>query len=194
MAKRAELERCPWCLGAPIYVDYHDREWGVPERDDVRLFEKIILDGFQSGLSWLIILRKRDNFRKAFGGFEPSRIARYNAKEVARLMNDAGIVRNRAKIEGAVRSAIAFEKLRDEGTSFSDLIWSFTDGRTKHNAWKTLKQLPAETDDSRAMAKELKRRGFAFCGPTVCYAFMQAIGMVNDHLTSCYRYRQLKRA
>jgi DNA-3-methyladenine glycosylase I len=187
-------DRCPWSLKDPIYIAYHDEEWGVPERDPERLFAKLVLDGFQAGLSWILILRKRDNFHRAFDGFDPERIVRYNARKLAALKADAGIIRNTAKIEGTVKNARAYLALRDAGTNFSDFIWSFTDGKTLQNRWKAAKQVPAETDESRAMAKELKRRGFTFCGPTVCYAFMQAVGIVNDHLTTCFRYEQLKRA
>jgi len=177
------MKRCPWPGEDPLYVAYHDEEWGVPERDPRALYEKLVLDGFQAGLSWITILRKREAFRRAFKGFRPERIARFGARDVARLMNDAGIVRNRAKIEGAIASARAVLEVPD----FSALLWSFVGGETKVNRWRTLKQLPAETGESRAMSKELKGRGFAFCGPTICYAFMQAVGMVDDHLVGCFR-------
>jgi DNA-3-methyladenine glycosylase I len=180
------LHRCPWPGEDPFYVAYHDDEWGVPEYDDRALFEKLILDGFQAGLSWITILRKRDNFRRAFAGFEPDKIARFTPKKIETLMQDAGIVRNRAKIEGAVNSARAYLKIMESGPGFSELLWDFLDGRPKQNAFTTTKQVPAETDISRRMSKELAARGFKFCGPTIVYAFMQATGMVNDHLVTCH--------
>jgi DNA-3-methyladenine glycosylase I len=180
------LHRCPWPGEDPFYVAYHDDEWGVPEYDDRALFEKLILDGFQAGLSWITILRKRDNFRRAFAGFEPDKIARFTPKKIETLMQDAGIVRNRAKIEGAVNSARAYLKIMESGPGFSNLLWDFLDGRPKQNAFTTTKQVPAETDISRRMSKELAARGFKFCGPTIVYAFMQATGMVNDHLVTCH--------
>ena len=163
----------------------------MPEHDDRALYEKLVLDGFQAGLSWITILRKRENFRAAFRGFEPEHVARFGAKDIARLMADAGIVRNRQKIEGAVASARAYLQLRDRGETLDGLLWQFTEGKTLRNRWATWKGIPAETQESRAMSKELKSRGFKFCGPTICYAFMQAVGMVNDHVTTCFRYRQL---
>jgi len=180
------LHRCPWPGEDPFYVAYHDDEWGVPEYDDRALFEKLILDGFQAGLSWITILRKRDNFRRAFAGFEPDKIARFTPKKIEALMQDAGIVRNRAKIEGAVNSARAYLKIMESGPGFSNLLWDFLDGKPKQNAFTTTKQVPAETDISRRMSKELAARGFKFCGPTIVYAFMQATGMVNDHLVTCH--------
>ena len=177
--------RCPWPGEDPLYMAYHDTEWGVPEYDDRALFEKLILDGFQAGLSWITILRKRDNFRKAFDDFEPKKIAKYNAKKIEALMNDAGIVRNRAKIEGAVNSAKAYLKIMDEG-GFSKFLWAFVDGKPKVNAFKTTASVPAATPVSTAMSKELIARGFKFVGPTIVYAFMQANGMVNDHLVTCH--------
>jgi DNA-3-methyladenine glycosylase I len=188
------LHRCPWPGEDPLYVAYHDLEWGVPEYDDRALFEKLILDGFQAGLSWITILRKRDNFRKAFDGFEPETIARYNARKIAALMNDAGIVRNRAKIEGAVSSAKAYLKIMEEGPGFSKLLWSFVDGKPKVNAFKTTAGVPAATPVSIAMSKELQSRGFKFVGPTIVYAFMQATGMVNDHLVACHCHGRLSTA
>jgi DNA-3-methyladenine glycosylase I len=182
------LARCPWPKQDPLYVAYHDQEWGVPEFDDRALYEKLMLDGFQAGLAWITILRKRDNFRQAFDDFEPERIARYTPKKVERLMGDAGIVRNRAKIEGAVTSARAYLKIMESGPGFSALLWDFLDGRPKLNNFRTVKQVPAETDISRKMSKELIGRGFKFVGPTIVYAFMQAVGMVNDHLVSCHRH------
>ena len=186
------MKRCTWPGEDPLYVAYHDDEWGVPERDDRALFEKLLLDGFQAGLSWITILRKRENFRAAFAGFDPEKLARFGARERARLMADAGIVRNRAKIDGAVASARAFLALRDEGKRFGDFTWGFVGGKPLVHRFRASKQIPAETEESRAMSKALKQRGFAFCGPTICYAFMQAVGMVNDHLVGCYRYAELR--
>jgi DNA-3-methyladenine glycosylase I len=172
-------------------VAYHDDEWGVPERDDRALYEKLVLDGFQAGLSWITILRKRENFRKAFDGFEPAKIARYTPKKIERLMQDAGIVRNRMKIEGAVASARAWLDVMEKGPGFSALLWEFLDGVPKMNRFRSVKQVPAATPVSKAMSKELAARGFKFVGPTIVYAFMQATGMVNDHLVDCYRHEPL---
>jgi DNA-3-methyladenine glycosylase I len=182
------LRRCAWPKDDPLYVAYHDEEWGVPEYDDRALYEKLVLDGFQAGLSWITILRKRENFRRAFDGFEPQTIARYTPKKVERLMQDAGIVRNRMKIEGAVLSARAWLEVMDKGPGFSKLLWDFCDGRPKINRPRSKAQVPAETDLSRKISKELAARGFKFCGPTIVYAFMQAVGMVNDHLVTCHRH------
>jgi DNA-3-methyladenine glycosylase I len=184
-------QRCPWPGQDPFYVAYHDDEWGVPERDDRALYEKLVLDGFQAGLSWITILRKRENFRKAFDGFEPQKIARYTPKKIERLMQDAGIVRNRMKIEGAVSSARAWLDAMEKGPGFSALLWGFLDGTPKVNRFRSVKQVPAETPISKAMSKELAARGFKFVGPTIVYAFMQATGMVNDHLVDCYRHEHL---
>jgi DNA-3-methyladenine glycosylase I len=184
----SDIVRCPWPGQDPLYVAYHDEEWGVPEYDDRALYEKLMLDGFQAGLSWITILRKRENFRKAFDQFEPEKIARYTPKKVERLMQDAGIVRNRAKIEGAVLSARSYLKIMESGPGFSALLWDFLDGKPKQNAFKRKGQVPAETDISRKMSKELIGRGFKFVGPTIVYAFMQAVGMVNDHLVTCHRH------
>ena len=187
------LTRCLWPKQDPLYVAYHDDEWGVPEYDDRALFEKLILDGFQAGLSWITILRKRDNFRKAFDDFKPEKIAQYSPAKVERLMQDAGIVRNRAKIEGAVLSARGYLDIMENGPGFSRLLWDFVDGKPKQNAFKTSRQIPAETDISRKMSKELVSRGFKFVGPTIVYAFMQAVGMVNDHLVACHRHAAVKK-
>jgi DNA-3-methyladenine glycosylase I len=186
------LHRCPWPQQDPLYVAYHDEEWGVPEYDDRALYEKLVLDGFQAGLSWITILRKRENFRKAFDNFAPEKIARYSPKKLNALMQDAGIVRNRAKIEGAVLSARAWLRIMENG-SFSHLLWDFLDGRPKVNNFRTIRQVPAETALSRTMSKELAARGFKFCGPTIVYAFMQAVGMVNDHLVQCHRHAACRR-
>jgi DNA-3-methyladenine glycosylase I len=183
--------RCPWPGQDSFYVAYHDDEWGVPERDNRALYEKLVLDGFQAGLSWITILRKRENFRKAFDGFEPAKIARYSPNKIERLMQDAGIVRNRMKIEGAVASARAWLDIMEKGPGFSVLLWGFLDGAPKVNRFRSVKQVPAETPVSKAMSKELAARGFKFVGPTIVYAFMQATGMVNDHLVDCYRHEHV---
>jgi len=180
--------RCPWPGVDPLYVAYHDDEWGVPEYDNRALFEKLILDGFQAGLSWITILRKRDNFRAAFSDFDPEKIARYTPKKVERLMQDAGIIRNRAKIEAAVMSAKAYLAIMESGPGFSRVLWDRLDGRPKQNKFKSTKQVPASTDLSLAISKDLMARGFKFVGPTIVYAFMQAVGMVNDHLVTCHRH------
>jgi len=182
------LKRCPWPKVDPLYVAYHDDEWGVPELDDRALYEKLILDGFQAGLSWITILRKRENFRQAFSEFQPEKIARYTPNKIERLMQDEGIVRNRAKIEGTVSSARAWLDVMENGPGFSRLLWDFVDGKPKINNYRSTKQVPAETAISQKMSKELARRGFKFCGPTIVYAFMQAVGMVNDHLVTCHRH------
>ncbi len=182
------LTRCPWPKQDPLYVAYHDEEWGVPEYDDRALYEKLVLDGFQAGLSWITILRKRENFRHAFDGFEPAKIARYTPRKVEKLMADAGIVRNRMKIEGAVNSARAYLEVMEKGPGFSQLLWDFLDGKPKVNNFRSTKQVPAETALSRQMSKALAGRGFKFVGPTIVYAFMQAVGMVNDHLVTCHRH------
>jgi DNA-3-methyladenine glycosylase I len=182
------LRRCPWPKDDPLYVVYHDEEWGVPEYDDRALYEKLVLDGFQAGLSWITILRKRENFRRAFDGFAPEKIARYTPKKLERLMGDAGIVRNRLKIEGAVGSARAWLDVMENGSGFSRLLWAFVDGKPQINRARSMAQIPAETELSRKISKELASRGFKFVGPTIVYAFMQAVGMVNDHLVTCYRH------
>ena len=191
MAADTETGRCSWPGTDALYVAYHDEEWGVPERDDRALFEKLLLDGFQAGLSWLTILRKRDNFRRAFAGFEPAKMARFGPKKIKSLMQDKGIVRNRLKVESAVRSAQAYLQIRETGQSFEDFIWQFTDGRTITNQFREMADIPTETAESRAMSKALKAAGFNFCGPTICYAFMQATGIVNDHVVDCFRHDQV---
>jgi DNA-3-methyladenine glycosylase I len=185
------LKRCAWPKQDPLYVAYHDEEWGVPEYDDRALYEKLILDGFQAGLSWITILRKRENFRRAFDGFEPEKIARYTPRKVEKLMQDAGIVRNRMKIEGTVLSARAYLEVMEKGPGFSRLLWNFLDGKPKVNRFRSTSQVPAETAVSRQMSKELASRGFKFVGPTIVYAFMQATGMVNDHVVTCHRHAAL---
>jgi DNA-3-methyladenine glycosylase I len=184
--------RCAWARG-DLDVAYHDREWGVPIHRDRRLFELLILEGAQAGLSWSTILKKRPGYRKAFDGFDANKIARYSAVRVRRLMNDAGIVRNRAKIEATIANARAFLAVQREHGSFDSYIWQFVDGRPRQNAWRRHGECPAETDTSRAMSRDLLRRGFKFVGPTICYAFMQATGMVNDHLRGCFRWREVRR-
>ncbi|MSP44991.1 MAG: DNA-3-methyladenine glycosylase I [Xanthobacteraceae bacterium] len=187
--------RCPWPgKDDAFYIAYHDDEWGVPEYDDRALYEKLVLDGFQAGLSWITILRKRENFRCAFDGFNPEKIARYDARKKAKLMADAGIVRNRLKIEGAVLSARGYLEIMDKGPGFSAFLWDFLDGKPKTNKFRDTKQVPAETDLSKKMSKELEARGFKFVGPTIVYAFMQAVGMVNDHLVTCHCHERVKKS
>ncbi len=188
MSAGADAKRCPWPGNDPLYVAYHDEEWGVPEWDDRALYEKLVLDGFQAGLSWITILRKREAFRRAFDDFVPERIARYTPRKVEALMGDAGIVRNRMKIEGAINSARAWLDMMEGGPGFSAYLWKFTGGAPIVNRHNTLASVPAETELSRAISKDLKARGFKFCGPTIVYAFMQATGMVNDHLLACPRH------
>ena len=181
--------RCGWPGEDPLYVDYHDRVWGVPEYDDRALFEKLILDGFQAGLSWITILRKLENFQKAFDGFEADAIARYGPDKVEALMADAGIVRNRAKIEATVGNARAYLALM-EGPGFANYLWDFVDGQPIQNCFRVSSDVPAQSAQSKALSKDLKTRGFRFCGPTIVYAFMQAVGMVNDHLVGCFRHSE----
>jgi DNA-3-methyladenine glycosylase I len=188
--RQTELKRCPWPGSNPLYIAYHDEEWGVPERNDRALYEKLVLDGFQAGLSWITILRKRENFRRAFDDFAPEKVARYTDKKIAALLQDEGIIRNRAKMEGAVVSARAWLDLMEKGPGFSHLLWDFVEGKPIINRFKTIREVPAETPLSRNISKELKGRGFKFCGPTISYAFMQAIGMVDDHLVTCYRHAE----
>jgi len=192
MSPRAR-ERCAWPGTDPLYVAYHDDEWGVPLHDDRRLFEFLVLDGAQAGLAWITILRKRENYRKAFDGFDPEKVARYRRPRIERLLRDPGIVRNRQKVEGAVRNAKAFLDVVEEWGTFDEYIWQFVGGKPKRNRFRTLKEIPAETDESRAMSRDLKKRGFTFVGPTICYAFMQAAGMVNDHVVGCFRHREVAR-
>ncbi len=174
----------------PLYISYHDEEWGVPVRDDRELFELLLLEGAQAGLSWYTILKKREGYRRAFDGFDPERMARYGEEKIASLLADAGIVRNRLKVHSAIGNARAWLDLRESGVGFGDFLWGFTGGETIVNAWRRLDDVPASTPASQAMSKELKRRGFRFVGPTICYAFMQAAGMVNDHLVTCFRWRE----
>lgn len=182
-------KRCPWCGDDPLYVRYHDEEWGVPCHDERTLFEFLILEGAQAGLSWITILRKRENYRRAFDGFDPAKIARYGERDVARLLGDAGIVRNKLKIAAAIDNARATLALYEAGGSLDELFWRFVDGKPVVNRWKRLDQIPVHTPTAEALSKELKRRGFRFVGPTVIYSHMQATGMVNDHLVTCPRHQ-----
>ncbi len=184
-------ERCSWCGTDPLYIDYHDTEWGVPVRDGRDLWEKLVLEGFQAGLSWITILRKRQSFRAAFDNFDPYRIARYDQSDVTRLLGDAGIVRHRGKIEATIGNARAFIAL-EEREGFASFIWSHVDGDPQQNAPRTMADVPAETPVSRQLSKDLKKAGFKFCGPTIVYAFMQASGMVNDHVRDCYRAEAIR--
>lgn len=186
-------KRCAWPTSDPLYIAYHDEEWGVPLHDDRKLFEMLILDGAQAGLSWLTILKKRENYRKAFDMFHPERIARYGKKDVERLMADPGIVRNRLKIEAAITDARVYSKVCEEFGSFDRFIWQFVDHVPRQNKWKRLGEIPPRTEESDAMSEDLKRRGFKFVGPTICYAYMQAVGMVNDHTIDCFRYKEIAR-
>ena len=197
-AKRREMKsgaapRCSWVTDDPLYLDYHDHEWGVPEWDDRALWEKLILDGFQAGLSWITILRKRENFRRALAQFDPEKIARFGARDVTRLLGDAGIVRNRAKLEATIGNARAFLELQEEN-GFASFCWGFVDGKPRLNRFASSAEVPAKTDQSCALSQALAQRGFRFVGPTIVYAWMQACGLVNDHLTSCFRYGPVSRA
>lgn len=186
------MTRCAWAsLDDPLYLAYHDTEWGVPVHDDRLLFEFLILEGAQAGLSWATILRKRENYRKAFDRFDPRKVARYDARKVRSLLADPGIIRNRLKIAAAIQNAKAFLAVQKEFGSFDAYIWQFVDRKPKKNAWRALKDIPAQTPESAAMSKDLVRRGFRFVGPTICYAHMQATGMVNDHVITCFRYDQV---
>jgi DNA-3-methyladenine glycosylase I len=185
--------RCPWVpLNDPLYLEYHDREWGVPIHDDQLLFEFLILEGFQAGLSWRTILYKRQNFRQAFDGFDPLKIARYDEAKVSELLTNPGIIRNRLKVQAAVTNARAYINVREQFGSFDNYIWQFSGGRTIQNTWRTIDEIPARTAESDAMSKDLLKQGFRFVGSTICYAHMQATGMVNDHTIDCYRYREVQ--
>ena len=184
---QAGLKRCEWALGDPLLLEYHDTEWGVPEHDDRKLFEFLVLEGVQAGLSWLTVLKKRENFRRAFDGFDPERISRYDSKKVRSLLADAGIIRNRAKIAAAIGNANAFLTVQKEFGGFDAYIWQFAGDGPKPSRRRTLRQIPARTTESDRMSEALKRRGFKFVGSTICYAYMQAVGMVNDHLIYCFR-------
>ena len=183
--------RCSWAGTDPLYVAYHDTEWGVPEHDDRRLFEMLVLEGAQAGLSWLMILRRREGYRRAFDGFDPRIVAAYDERKVAELLTDAGIVRNRLKILAAIRNAQKFLEVQQEFGSFAAYQWRFVGGRPKKNAWRTLQEIPARTVESDTLSKDLSKRGFKFVGSTICYAHMQAVGMVNDHVVDCFRYDEI---
>lgn len=185
------LSRCPWCEGFALYRRYHDEEWGVPLRDDRALFELLLLEGAQAGLSWATILKKREGYRRAFAGFDPARVAAYDAVQIEALLADADIVRNRAKLMAAVTNARAYLRLAADGVSFSAFLWQFVGGRPIQNAWERLADVPSRTPESEAMSRALRAAGFTFVGPTICYAFMQSAGMVNDHLRSCFRHAQV---
>ena len=184
--------RCWWAGDDPLYVAYHDEEWGVPVHDDRKLFEMLILEGAQAGLSWITILRRRETYRLAFDGFDPEKIARYDDRKKAALLQDEGIIRNRAKVDAAVQNARACLEIQAREGSLDRFLWQFVGGAPKQNRWKDKGQMLPETPESKAMSKELRKRGFTFVGPTICYAFMQAVGMVNDHLTSCFRHREVR--
>ena len=184
------MKRCEWCLGSELYREYHDSEWGVPVHDDRRLFEFLLLEGAQAGLSWLTILQRRQNYRQAFEGFDAERIARYGSRQKKKLLTDPGIIRNRLKIEAFVGNAKAFLSIQKDYGSFDAYIWQFVDRKPIENRWRSLKEIPATTKESDAMSRDLKKRGFRFVGSTICYAFMQAVGMVNDHVVSCFRHQE----
>jgi DNA-3-methyladenine glycosylase I len=187
-----DMIRCEWTKNNPFNNKYHDEEWGVPVHDDIILFEFLVLDAFQAGLSWLTILKKRENFRKAFDNFDPLKISEYGQKKIEMLMKDEGIIRNNLKIKATITNAGGFLKVRDEFGTFDRYIWQFTGFKTIHNQWENMKQIPVRTIESDTMSADLKKRGFKFVGSTICYAFMQAAGMVNDHTKECFRYNQLK--
>jgi DNA-3-methyladenine glycosylase I len=189
MKKPAQIRRCAWAADDPVMMEYHDREWGVPAHDDRKLFEFLLLEGAQAGLSWETILKKRENYRKAFSGFDPRKISRYQEADVKRLLADPGVVRNRLKINSAVINAKKVLEVQKEFGSFDDYIWQFAGGKPIRNTFRSLSEIPAKTKESDAMSRDLKKRGFKFVGSTICYAFMQAVGMVNDHTTDCFRYK-----
>ncbi len=186
-----EKTTCPWCGDDPLYREYHDREWGVPLHDDLRLFEMLCLEGAQAGLSWITILKKREQYRAAFDHFDAVKMARYNKRKITALLNNPGIVRNQLKVNGFVNNARAYLRLLDSGSTLDEYLWEYVDGVPVQNAWRLPTDVPATTPLSEQLAKDLKKKGFTFVGNTICYAFMQAVGLVNDHLTDCYRYRQL---
>jgi DNA-3-methyladenine glycosylase I len=190
MSKK-EIVRCGWCGSDPLYIRYHDEEWGVPVHEDRKLFEMLILEGMQAGLSWLTVLRKREEFRKAFDDFDAPRVAGYDAKKIQSLLKNSGIIRNRLKIEAAVTNAAAFLEVQKEFGSFQSFIWPLVGNKPRQNHFRGLNEVPAKTPESDALSRELKKRGFRFVGSTICYAFMQAVGMVNDHLVDCFRYKEI---
>ncbi|MEW6145620.1 MAG: DNA-3-methyladenine glycosylase I [Thermodesulfobacteriota bacterium] len=187
------MNRCGWCITDPLMIEYHDNEWGVPVHDDRKHFEFIVLDGAQAGLSWQTVLRKREAYREAFDNFDFVKVARYKDKKIAELLQNPGIIRNKLKVNSAVQNARALLDVREEFGTFDEFIWQFVDGKTIHNTWKSLKEIPARTSESDAMSKDMKKRGFNFVGSTICYAYMQAAGLVNDHTTECFRHKELKR-
>ena len=187
------INRCGWSISDPLMIDYHDNEWGVSVHDDRKHFEMIVLDGAQAGLSWQTVLRKRESYRDAFDNFDPKKVARYNDNKIMKLLGNPGIIRNRLKINSAVLNAKAFLEVTEEFGTFDKYIWQLVGQRTVHNSWKSLKELPAKTSESDSMSKDLKKRGFSFVGSTICYAYMQAAGMVNDHTIECFRHKELKR-
>ena len=194
MSKAARQKRCSWCGKDALYVAYHDQEWGVPLHDEQKLFEFLILEGAQAGLSWLTILKKRDAYRKAYYQFDIEKVARFNSRSIERLMNNSGIVRNRLKIEASINNARAFLEVQNEFGSFDKFIWQYVDHQAIQNQWKRLRDIPTSTRESEQMSEDLQQRGFRFVGPTICYAFMQAVGMVNDHVTGCFRHKQVARS
>ena len=188
LERRKMKNRCPWGTNDPLYEEYHDKEWGVPVHDDRKLFEMLCLEGAQAGLSWITILRKRENYRKAFDNFDAQKIVKYDARKVVQLLNNPGIVRNRLKVESVIQNAKSFLAVQKELTGFDKYIWQFAGDTPRHNNWRKLKQIPSSTKESDAMSRDLRKRGFKFVGSTICYAFMQAVGMVNDHLVDCFRH------
>ena len=188
-----DKRRCGWVTGHPLYLAYHDEEWGVPSHDDRHLFEHLVLEGAQAGLSWLTILKRREGYRRAFAGFDVDKVARFNSRSVKRLLADAGIIRNRAKVRSAINNAKRFRAVKAEYGSFAEYAWSFVGGKPlRRGPYQTWREIPAETDESHAFSRDLKKRGFTFVGPTIMYAYMQAVGLVNDHTTDCFRYKELK--
>lgn len=192
MRKNTAIKRCSWCGDDPQYQEYHDTEWGVPEYDDDKLFELLLLEGAQAGLSWITILRKRENYRKAFDHFDAKKMAKYTAKKHEKLLQNEGIVRNKLKVAAFTKNAIAYLEIKASGMTFCDFLWQFTDHKVIQNNWKTLAEVPVVTPEAEAMSKALKKAGFSFVGPTICYAFMQAAGMVNDHTVDCFRHKELQ--
>ena len=186
------MKRCSWVTDNQTYIKYHDIEWGVPIHDDIKLFEMLILEGAQAGLSWLTILKRRETYRVAYDGFDPVKISKWNSKKVNLLLQDPGIIRNKLKVEAAILNAKAYLQITDEAQSFNEFIWSFVGGKPIENSWYEMSQIPTTTPESDRMSKELKLRGFTFVGPTICYAFMQSVGMVNDHITTCYRHKEIE--
>lgn len=186
-----QIQRCHWCGDDPLYIDYHDNEWGVPVEDEARLFEFLLLEGMQAGLSWITVLHKREHMRKVFANFAPEKLSRFTSKKVNLLLNDPGIIRNKLKVNAVVKNAKAYLTLKNQGVDFVEFLWSFNEGKVKVNRWKRGSQIPTSTKEAKAMALALKKARFSFVGETICYAFMQATGMVNDHLVSCYRHQQL---